>query len=153
MTTDYLRAFVRESNKIEGIVRAPTKAEIEAHETFINLKTVTVEDVSAFVLVVAKRPLRDRAGMDVRVGNHLPPEGGPFVPIQLQIILHNANTSDITPYETHRRYETLHPYMDGNGRSGRILWLWQMIREGRDLYVLDRGFLHTWYYQSLSAGR
>ena len=48
--------------------------------------------------------------------------------------------------ETHVRYELLHPFLDGNGRSGRALWLWLMGQA-------PLGFLHTFYYQTLSAAR
>ena len=48
------------------------------------------------------------------------------------------------------RYETLHPFMDGNGRSGRILWAWQMI-EHNIAPGLSLGFLHAYYYQTLAA--
>ena len=41
--------------------------------------------------------------------------------------------------------------MDGNGRSGRALWLWQMVNQHN--YDMRLGFLHLWYYQSLQAGQ
>jgi Fic family protein len=37
--------------------------------------------------------------------------------------------------------------MDGNGRTGRMLWAWHMKHQGRDPFL--RPFLHTWYYQTL----
>ena len=55
-----------------------------------------------------------------------------------------------TPFGIHLRYETLHPFMDGNGRSGRILWAWQMLHH--DIAPGIRlGFLHAFYYQTLAA--
>lgn len=48
------------------------------------------------------------------------------------------------PWEVHIAYEMLHPFTDGNGRSGRMLWAWQMRN-----FPLD--FLHTFYYQTLNA--
>lgn len=148
-----LRDFVRESNRIEGIVRPPTKREISIHAGFLTFSRIGVTQLSDLVWVVAQRHLREHPGMDVRVGDHLPPRGGPEIRTQLDQLCANINDRQLTPYEAHQAYEHLHPFMDGNGRSGRALWLWHMLRDGNDPYILRRGFLHTFYYQALSGWR
>lgn len=146
--------FIRESNRIEGITRAPTKREIAATGAFLSQERVTIAGLQAFVAAVAPgRPLRDAPGMNVRVGSHVAPPGGLYIPERLEVILARANGGTVSAYEAHHWYETLHPFMDGNGRSGRVLWLWMMLQAGHDPYALKRGFLHTFYYQALSAGR
>lgn len=144
-----LEQFVIESNLIEGIERAPTREEIDAHARFLELPGVRVGDLEKFVEVVAGVELRSRPGMNVIVGRHLPPSGGPDVKSSLKKLL--VSLDEFSPYEAHRRYELLHPFMDGNGRSGRALWAWQMKQNGEDPFALP--FLHRWYYQSLSASR
>jgi hypothetical protein len=148
---DWLPRFVSESNKIEGILRAPTNAEIAAHETFLS-SNAKIADLEAFVAVAAPgHRLRDRLGLNVRVGNHVPPVGGPHIREGLGVLL--SQTSEATPFKLHCAYEDLHPFTDGNGRSGRALWLWMMLRRpGRDAHMARKlGFLHTFYYQTLSA--
>lgn len=147
-----LYSFVRESNRIEGITRTPTAVERREHEEFLRLPLVTVAAMERFVKAVAKRPLRCEPGMNVRVGNHIAPPGGPEIAASLDMILDNA-MAGVDPWTTHSRYETLHPFLDGNGRSGRVLWLWQMTHQVQDPYVLRRGFLHTFYYQTLARSR
>jgi hypothetical protein len=86
--------------------------------------------------------------MDVQVGNHIAPRGGSNIRSELESLLMRANTG-IHPWKIHLEYETLHPFMDGNGRSGRALWLWMMSQSGQLNRALKLGFLHSFYYQTL----
>lgn len=144
-----MTAFVLESNRIEGITSC-TIDEVEVHNTFITLKEITIADLSNLVNVVQPGAiLRDRAGLDVYIGDRTPMKGGPGIVPVLNAILANVNESSSTPYDTHQAYEFLHPFTDGNGRSGRMLWLWMMVKY-QD-YDMHRSFLHEWYYQSLAV--
>ena len=139
-----LLQFIEESNHIEGIDRLPYTEEVEAHERLLALTKVTVADLGEFVAVVQPgAKLRQMSGMNVRVGRHYPPRGGPEIRKRLEAILENRDHLD--SFLQHMAYEILHPFMDGNGRSGRALWLHRMGGiEGAPL-----GFLHTFYYQTL----
>ena len=159
VTRQLLHAFVTESNAIEGIRRTPTDDELDVSRNFIELPQINAIDLQNFVRVCAgpKALLREKPGMDVMVGPHRPPPGGLSVRAQLSQIVNDVNNTQTDarhrhPYAVHHRYETLHPFMDGNGRSGRILWAWQMLHEEIQP-GLRLGFLHAWYYQSLQAGR
>lgn len=145
-------AFVVESNRIEGILRPPSRAEIDASSAFLSLERVRVRDLETFVLACAHAPLRRRPGMDVQVGDHVAPRGGPDIEPALVELLERAQLNAAHPHAVHYDYEKLHPFMDGNGRSGRILWAWQMLAHGHSPGIA-LGFLHAFYYQTLSQGQ
>ncbi len=143
-----LKEFIRESNRIEGIIREPTEAELTAAELFLGLARIEIADLCNLVSVFQPGAvLRDKPGLNVRVGNHIAPAGGKEIKEQLQNILDHLGR--FGSYKTHLAYEMLHPFTDGNGRSGRMLWAWQM----GETTALQLGFLHRFYYQTLDQSR
>ena len=146
-----LHRFIVESNLIEGIKGAQA-GEVEAAQEFLDSEP-SISELQKFVVVCEPRAvLRDRPGLNVQVGAHFPPRGGPNIREDLTALVRGAVAKTSDPYETHIAYETLHPFTDCNGRSGRILWAWQMVNQVAEL-GLSLGFLHRWYYQSLSHSR
>jgi len=58
----------------------------------------------------------------------------------------------------HRRFETIHPFADGNGRTGRALALWELYRRGFDshhIFAVDEFYWEDRprYYAALDAVR
>jgi Fic/DOC family len=151
--SDTLARFLTESLHIEGIMRSPTDEEIQASERFLRLMDVSALALGDLQAVYAPgHPLREKVGMDVQVGNYVAPPGGPSIVKRLQALCRYVNRLDARdPWQTHCKFESLHPYMDGNGRTGRILWVWHMRKVGRDPFALS--FLHRWYYQTLEHSR
>ena len=153
-TRNQVNEFVSESNAIEGITRDPTPQEIDATVSFLS-SPLTFESAAALQAVYAPgKPIRDRAGMNVRVGSYIAPDGGRDIYVKLRRIIDRVNSSSHNRfatafYDRHVEFETLHPFMDGNGRTGRALWAWHMLSRGQDPFALP--FLHRWYYQSLEA--
>ena len=141
--------FVTESNKIEGIYGC-SNAQVSEFMRFMALPKVSITELKKFVKVYQPdAQLRNKVGLNVRVGNYYPPLGGPHIRVGLEALLEEANNTASpreAAFKIHLEYETLHPFTDGNGRSGRMLWAWMY----RDLSL---GFLHRFYYQSLEYSR
>src|SRR2546425_2924217 len=58
----------------------------------------------------------------------------------------------------HHRFEAIHPFADGNGRTGRILALWELYRRGFDTHHIFSVDEFYWedrprYYAALQAVR
>ena len=140
-----LSEFLIESNAIEGIHERITDSDLNILTAFLELESIQVKDLEN--LVNHFQPgavLRDKYGLDVYIGSHVPPKGSPYIRESLNALLTRINNGELSSYEAHIHYETLHPFTDGNGRSGRAIWLWMM--HG---YWPDLSFLHAFYYQSL----
>jgi hypothetical protein len=84
--------FVRESNRIEGIVREPTKAEVAEFLRFMGRDVIIVDDLVRFVSVYQPNAvLRDKETVPgVRVGSHVAPPSGPAIRRELEGLLMEA---------------------------------------------------------------
>lgn len=143
--------FVADSNRIEGIYSVKS-SEISATEVFLATETMSFEAIQTLQAAYAPgKPIRDRVGMNVRVGNYVAPLGGRNIILGLMSLVSKLNKAKAgindNPWHTHIEFERLHPFLDGNGRTGRAVWAWHMQKLGLNPFGLP--FLHRFYYQTL----
>lgn len=68
----------------------------------------------------------------VTVGGHACPE--PYLAVHLLAnwMLDMQGWRKLDPKDMHVRFEKIHPFVDGNGRTGRMLMWWHEIKLGRE---------------------
>lgn len=154
MTDDQVvREFLRESNAIEGVYDARSledatmawdyladQAELTPAVVLtthaILMKHQQLEKIERGHYRKCKVWVGRREGMDWR--------GIPFE-MQTWCTLMNAKYSDKLWKEMHVKYEKIHPFVDGNGRTGRMFMNWHRIRNGERIYVVKASARQAYY--------
>lgn len=140
-----------ESNSIESIYEEVGQNIVDMVQEILSAERISVHMLQAYVWTVSGAQLRRNGGMNVGVGNWRAPPGGAEIPLALAWLLEHSD--QCSPKLLHDAYMHLHPFMDGNGRSGRIVWAHRMLKLGLAATLSDRPFLHEYYYQTLSSGK
>lgn len=143
--TDNLKQFLLHSNMIEGY-DIVTESELFAAGEYIAARTTKALLDYVYATAGAKAVLRKMPYQNVRVGDHVAPRGGDAVVTAFEM-LHDAAIEQIgderAAHRIHMEYLTLHPLMDGNGRSARLIY-YVMMREN-----VRPNFLQRYYYDTL----
>jgi len=159
-TANEVKEFLRESNAIE---REYSEAALEdAHDAWARVMSVdllTFKDILAVHEHLMKRLRPDIAGKirtcDVWIGGHLRRfRSVELLETQLQDVVDMLMSSfrlDDSERETackdaHVLFETIHPFEDGNGRTGRIIYNWHRIRLGLPIHIIHEGQEQLDYY-------
>jgi len=99
----------------------------------------------------------------VRVGKYLPPPPPDVSGLMFELLTWwNKESATLSPVLSsaivHYRFESIHPFADGNGRTGRALALWELYRRGFDTHHIFSVDEFYWenrprYYTALDAVR
>ncbi len=99
----------------------------------------------------------------VRVGRHVPPAAVNVSGLMFELLeWWNTKATELSPVLSsailHYQFEWIHPFADGNGRTGRALALWELYRRGYDSHHIFSVDEYYWedrpaYYRALEAVR
>lgn len=131
-------------------------------------KRLTHEDIFRLHAIIAGEVMdQGEAGryrtMRVRVGPFVPPPPEDVSGLMFELLeWWNKDATGLSPVLSsaivHHRFETIHPFADGNGRAGRALSLWELYRRGFDshhIFAVDEFYWEDRprYYAALDAVR
>ncbi|MFA5938087.1 MAG: Fic family protein [Sinimarinibacterium sp.] len=101
--------------------------------------------------------------INVHVGRYVPPPPAEVSGLMFELLeWWNRDATALSPVLSsailHYRFEAIHPFADGNGRTGRALALWELYRRGFDTHHIFSVDEHYWedrprYYAALDAVR
>jgi Fic family protein len=131
-------------------------------------KSIRHEDIFALHRLLAATVMdQGEAGryrtIAVRVGRHFPPAAADVSGLMFELLeWWNRNSVKLSPVLSsailHYQFEYIHPFADGNGRTGRALALWELYRRGFDSHHIFSVDEYYWedrpaYYAALDAVR
>jgi Fic family protein len=131
-------------------------------------KTISHEDISRLHKIIAGEAMdQGTAGryrtIAVQVGRYVPPPPEEVSGLMFELLTWwNQESARLSPVLSsailHYRFEAIHPFADGNGRTGRALALWELYRRGFDTHHIFSVDEFYWenrprYYAALDAVR
>ena len=131
-------------------------------------KIITHEDILRLHKIMAADVMdQGTAGryrtIAVRVGRHVPPPASDVSGLMFELLTWwNKEAASLSPVLSsaivHYQFESIHPFADGNGRTGRALSLWELYRRGFDthhIFSVDEFYREDRprYYAALDAVR
>jgi Fic family protein len=132
------------------------------------LKRITHEHILKLHAIIADGVMdQGRAGqyraIAVRVGRFVPPPANDVSGLMHELLAWwNTRAVGLSPVISsavlHYRFEEIHPFADGNGRTGRALALWELYRRGFDSHHIFSVDEFYWsdrprYYAALDGVR
>ena len=173
LTLEQVRA-VEEGRELAGVIgRAKQEvlnyfAGLRFIEKHLKKSPLTHKDILKLHKVIAADVMdqgeagRYRTGQ-VWVGRFKPPPPEDVSGLMFELLAWwNKQAPELSPVISsaiiHHRFETIHPFADGNGRTGRALALWELYRRGFDTHHIFSVDEFYWedrprYYAALAAGQ
>lgn len=173
LTLEQVRAL-EEGRELSAVETRPKReilnyfAGLRYVEKHAKKKTLRHEDIFDLHRLLAGKVMdQGEAGryrtIQVRVGRHYPPAAADVSGLMFELLeWWNKKAPELSPVLSssilHYQFEWIHPFADGNGRTGRALALWELYRRGFDSHHIFSVDEYYWedrpaYYRALDAVR
>ncbi len=154
------KVFLEESNKIEGVTgQAALNDAIGAWLEVKHLKRISEDDILRVhrTLMIGRLPNED-VGVWTKHQTNVAGKNNPEpwkVPALMAAWIDDINSSlnvladpEQVAKHFHVRFEHIHPFVDGNGRVGRILLMWHRLKLGLPVEVIynkNKKDYYSWF--------
>lgn len=145
--------FLYESNAIEGVYDNDSLQQAKyAWEYLVEQDKLTSGVVlKTHKILMLHQPLRpDERGyfrkVAVYIGGNEAPHAS-HISTMMKSWIEAANKAKTEDHikESHVHYEHIHPFVDGNGRTGRMFLNWQRVKNGLPILVIKESERHDYY--------
>jgi len=161
-TLEEIREFIKESNAIEDVWTDEAIDESLEAWGYISeeVETLGLMDILIIHKVIMKNldpeiagKFRSELGIDVQVGGRPCPRYYE-VGNKLSCWITSVNSKKIPIWdedmieEMHIQFENIHPFADGNGRSGRLIYAWMREKMGLPIHIIyekDKQDYYEWF--------
>ncbi len=149
--TEKISKFLEQSNAIEGVYDADSLAQAEvAWEFLISQTEMSVGVICQLhkILMLNHNLMPHEKGylrkIPVYIGNR---EAMDYELIEerLKLLVQGMTLVPENSKSHHIQYEKIHPFVDGNGRTGRMLMNWERLRAGESILIIWEEEKHEYY--------
>lgn len=132
LSRDVLVREVLEAKNLERVIahkRSKVEQDPLSEQLILSLHNILLSGIDDFIAGRFRQ-----SGEYVRVGTHIAPPPKYVVPMIAEILF--AYADDLDGYcldqiaKFHLDFETIHPFCDGNGRTGRVIINFQLLQSG-----------------------
>lgn len=152
--TTITEQYILESNLIEGVEDPQEVSKsIDVWKYLIELDHLSVSTICTSHFVIMKNLLDyTKIGSwrpyNVQVGTYIAPHYHEVPMLMNGWIKNMENYMNLDPKDMHVLFEYIHPFVDGNGRIGRLLMWWHEAKLGRIPTLItykNRNLYYDWF--------